>query len=321
MIVAENVEWVAPAECPTQQEVRGRVAKLLEEGGSGRKEDVDLALTVVATADGYQLTATSSGADGERVVTGASCAELADAGALIAAIAIDPDLTPPLVPEPETEPEPPAEPAPQAEPEPQSEPGPQSEPEPGPRSEPEPQPRSIPRPAPPVVPLVQGGLGIGLGRLAGPVPMVLGRFGAGFDRGRLRLLGRLSGFGPSFGDAENGPAGGVFGLGTIGLAACVQSEQRLRVVACAATDLGVVGGRGRRTRITKTAYSLWWGIEGEVGLEYAVRPRIALAVRVDGGGVPASPDLVVDEQGRACCVEWAAGLRFGVVGRFGERVP
>jgi hypothetical protein len=150
--------------------------------------------------------------------------------------------------------------------------------------------------------------------------MVLGRFGGGFERGRLRFLGRVSGFGPSFGESVKGPAGGVFGLGSLGVAACVQSLGRLRVVACATTDVGLVGGRGRRTTVTRTNYSLWWGIEGEVGLEYAVRPRLALAVRADGGGVPAQPSLVVDDQGRACCVEWGAGLRFGVVGRFGERV-
>ena len=287
MIVVENVEWVAPAECPTQEDVRGRVAKLLEEGGSGRKEDVDLALTVVATAEGFQLTATSTGADGERIVTGASCDELADAGALIAAIAIDPDLTPPLVPEPDrlepaepatngSEPREPASEVPEPEPEPEPEPDPAPEPEPVLGSDPAPAPESQPQPTPiPITPIIQGGVGIGLGRLAAPIPMVLGRFGAGFDRGRFRFLGRLSGFGPSFGDAENGPAGGIFGLGAIGLAACVQSQQRLRVVACAATDLGFVGGRGRRTRITKTAYSPWWSIEGEVG----PRVRRATAAR------------------------------------------
>jgi hypothetical protein len=171
-----------------------------------------------------------------------------------------------------------------------------------------------------VVPVVEGGIGIGFGRLAAPIPMPYARFGGGFEVGRFRLLGRLSGFGPSFGVAGSGPDGGVFGLGAIGIAPCVQSlGSPWRVVGCIATDVGFVGGRGRDTANPTTQYSPWWGIEAEIGVEYAIRPSIALALRADGGGVPASPSMVIDSQGPACCAQWGAGLRFGVVGRFGPQ--
>jgi hypothetical protein len=334
----QNVGWSAPPECPSEAEVRARVAALLAEGGSGRREEVALDMRVTATDDGFELRATatqSDGAQGERVVTGVDCRDVAEAGALIAAIAIDPDLTPT-----EPEPESPTIPEPAAgtgsgsasttgpdstsgsaiEPEPATGPGP--EPATGPGSGPGPAPGSgsAPAPAPPrSTPILAADLGLALGRLAQPLPMPYARFGAGFERARFRLLARLSGFGPSFGRADNGPAGGVFGLGAIGIAPCVQSlGTPWRVVGCIATDVGFVGGRGRNTRFDRrTRYAPWWGIEGEVGVEYAIRPSIALALRLDGGGVPVSPNLVIEGQGRVCCVVWGAGLRLGVVGRFG----
>ena len=307
---AIDVRWSAPEGCPDEAEVRRRVMALLEGSGSGRREPVALAMTVTATEGGFELRVVA-GAEGERVVTGLDCGDVAEAGVLIAAIAIDPDLVPPppdlAIPEPSAKSE--------------SESGSESESEPASESESESEAESESGPRRrALVPVVEGGLGIGFGRLASPLPMAYGRFGGGFEIRRFRFLARLSGFGPSF-DIPFGVAnpGGVFGLGTIGIAPCVQSlGSRWRVVACVATDIGLAGGRGRNTANDQSARSVWWGIEGELGVEYAIRPTLALALRVDGGGVPASPNMRLETLGPLCCEEWGAGLRLGVVGKFGE---
>ncbi len=319
---AVNVRWSAPTECPSEPDVRQRVAKLLAESGSGRREEVAIEMTVTATEAGYELRASAvgeGGALGERVVTGVDCGDVAEAGVLIAAIAIDPDLTPPVVPEPQPKSESESKSASESESASDSESQSESvsESESASESAPDPRPPAPPRRSP-LVPVVEGGIGIGMGRLASPLPMPYARFGGGFEVRRFRLLGRLSGFGPSFGTAEDGVGGGVFGLGAIGIAPCVQSlGSPWRVVGCVATDVGLVGGAGRDVANSRTRYSVWWAIEGEVGVDYAIRPTLALALRVDGGGVPAAPRMVLTPGRQVCCVEWGAGLRFGVVGKFG----
>jgi hypothetical protein len=336
---SEQVAWAAPAECPGEAQVKARIDRILAEGGSGRREPVRLRLVVERVAEGFRLTAELEADDapsGKRVVDGASCEDLAEAAVLIAAIAIDPDLVPPTPEQPE-----PLEPAP-PEPEP---PGAADLPAPPQPTEPQPaalKPEPVaPEPVAPdrpprttatdpiatpqrprspavVVPIIAVDLGLGLGRLAAPVPMAMGRVGAGVEIGAFRGLARVSGFGPSRGEVEGFPGGGLFGATTGGIAGCGRTPgSRWSFVGCLATDVGVAFGRGRNTDIRRTARSLWWGIEAEAGVERALSPRWALALRGDAGVMPVPANFVVDGQGRACCVQWGAGLRLGVVGRFG----
>ena len=84
---ALNVRWSAPAECPSEADVRERVANLLAESGSGRREEVSIEMQVTATEGGYELRAVAvgeGGAQGERVVSGVDCGDVAEAGVLIA---------------------------------------------------------------------------------------------------------------------------------------------------------------------------------------------------------------------------------------------
>jgi hypothetical protein len=326
---SEQVQWSAPAECPDEAEVKARVDRILAEGGSGRREAVRLQLSVAREGEGFRLTAELALGDapsGRRVVEGASCDDLAEAAVLIAAIAIDPDLVPPEPVEPATPPsEAPAEPTPsEVVPEPpKPEPAPTEPTQPQPR---EPAPRAvdpIATPRPPanaiVTPVATVDFGLGLGRLAAPVPMAMGRAGAGVEIGAFRGLARISAFGPSRGEVEGFSTGGLFGAVTGGIAGCGRTPgPRFSFVGCLATDLGVAFGRGENTTNTLTARSLWWGIEAEAGVELALGPRFALALRGDGGVMPVRTDFTVDGQGRACCVRWGAGLRLGVLGRFGR---
>lgn len=329
---SEQVQWSAPAECPDEAEVKARVDRILAEGGSGRREDVRLQLSVARAAKGFRLTAELVAGDapsGRRIVEGASCDDLAEAAVLIAAIAIDPDLVPPEPVEPVALPsEAPTEPPSEVVPDP-PEPAPSEPAEPRP-GEPASSDRSSPRavdpiatPRPPtdtiVTPVVTVDFGLGLGRLAAPVPMAMGRAGAGVEIGAFRGLARISAFGPSRGEVDGSSAGGLFGAVTGGIAGCGRTPgPRFSFVGCLATDLGVAFGRGENTIDTRTARSLWWGIEAEAGVELALGPRFALALRGDGGVMPVRTDFAVDGQGRACCVRWGAGLRLGVLGRFGR---
>jgi len=323
-----NVQWSAPPPCPSASEVLGRIAALLAEGSSDHGSDVALELVVTATPDGFSLRASAeyqTGERSERLIAGPTCAEVTEAAILVAALAIDPELeasAPPpsvdppgqdLVPAPTSPPAAPVVP-------PSPPPAPPDPPVPArTRSE---GPKVVPTASPPIVPIVLGDLGLGFGRLAEPWPMPYLRFGAGFDRGRLRVLGRLSGFGPSFGTVEESEQGGSMGLGAIGVAVCAMSRGRWRAVACAATDVGFVAGRGRNTEETATQWSPSWGLEAELGVEFRIRPTLALALRAHGGGQPVTPDFAVEGGGRVCCASWAAGLGLGIVGSFereGER--
>ena len=320
-----QVQWDAPDGCPTEVDVRGRVDALLASSGSGRREPIALQMTVTATETGFALLVSSRGPDGpagQRTVDGTRCEDLTNAAVLIAAIAIDPDLTPPPpVTDPTPEPEP--EPLPEPEPEPEPEPLPEPEPEPAPEPEPDtarpPAPEPSPSRRPPTVqPLLTFDAGLGLGRLAAPRPMALARLAAGIERHRFRALARLSGFGPSLGDVEGFPGGGTFGAVTFGLLACGRTEGRWSFVGCGGTDVGAAFGRGRNTIHRSTsATAPWWALEAEAGVEYAWSNKWAVAGRLDGAISPVRTDFVVDGQGRACCVRWGAGVRVGVLRRFG----
>lgn len=321
--------------------MKARVDRMLAEGGSGRREAVRLRLVIDRAADGFRLTAELVADDapaGRRVVEAASCEDLAEAAVLIAAIAIDPDLVPPTSEPPVTDvapaeplpteggvPSPPAEDTPTA-----SEPAPRevtqvstppenaTAPHPPSRTFDMPPTRARPRAPSSVVPIVTVDLGVGFGRLAAPIPMAMGRAGAGVEIGAFRGLARISGFGPSRGEVAGFSTGGLFGAITAGIAGCGRTPgSRWTFVGCLATDAGVAFGRGRGTIRTRSAISPWWGIEAEAGVERALGRRWALALRADGGVMPVRTDFSVDGQGRACCVRWGAGLRLGVVGRFG----
>jgi hypothetical protein len=326
---SEQVFWEAPDGCPDQAELRARVDEMLAAGGSGRRDPVRLNMVVSTTDSGFRLTASlfaEEGALGQRVVQGVACPDLASAAVLIAALAIDPDIVPP---EPDTgddEPEaadadvvPEEEPkTPPIEVEPRHAPTPPPSPPTSPMASPMQSVDDSTRPRA-VVGVVHFGMGLGLGRLAAPLPMLLGRLGAGIERGAFRALVRASGFGPSVGDVPGFPGGGTFGAFTGGAAGCGRTQgSPWSFVGCLATDVGLAQGRGRGTATTRSNRSLWWGIEAEAAVEYALNRRWSLTGAIDGGVMPLRTRFIVEGQGHACCVRWSAGLRFGVLARFGR---
>ena len=115
---AFTLSWQAPPDCPTPQDVRAEVERLL--GGANRLL-ADRGLRAKASVAHDQTWSVSietelDGRPGRRSVEAASCQDLADATALILALTIDPNLavtypTRPKAPQPATAP-PPAAPPP-----------------------------------------------------------------------------------------------------------------------------------------------------------------------------------------------------------------
>jgi len=86
-----SFDWQAPAGCPDQASVRGRVAGML---GAGAVEGSDLTATgrVSASGEGWRLELELVRAAGRerRTLADRDCAALADAAALMIAVTIDP---------------------------------------------------------------------------------------------------------------------------------------------------------------------------------------------------------------------------------------
>jgi hypothetical protein len=89
-----SIDWQAPADCPGERELRGSVENLL-----GAAPEAALASSMrvsarvrSASASAYRLTLRieSAAESGERSLDAASCAPLAEAAALLVAMAIDP---------------------------------------------------------------------------------------------------------------------------------------------------------------------------------------------------------------------------------------
>jgi hypothetical protein len=85
------LRWEAPPGCPTEAEVRARVVGLVGEEAA-RSAKLTARGVVRADGEGWRLALELSGetGGGQRSLTAGRCAELAEAGALVVAIAVDP---------------------------------------------------------------------------------------------------------------------------------------------------------------------------------------------------------------------------------------
>ena len=95
---APAISWEAPAGCPAEMEVRAQVDALLAGAPADAARDVQVHLRAEALPDGgwrLQVTMSEPGGAGRRSLDAANCGELAEAAALLTAIAMHPDLVPP----------------------------------------------------------------------------------------------------------------------------------------------------------------------------------------------------------------------------------
>src|ERR1700722_16794915 len=94
-----GLEWNAPGGCPTKQQVLAGVERILGGRGSGARQAVSARAVVSKLgADRWTvvLTTRTDTATGERTVGGDSCKAVADAAALVLALAVSSETAAPL---------------------------------------------------------------------------------------------------------------------------------------------------------------------------------------------------------------------------------
>lgn len=152
---ALELTWTSPAGCPVTNDVITRIDALLAPRTT-RDFEVPLRARAVITQtnpDAFELALDTQQSDQHfaRTLRASTCVELADAAALVLALALDPDLAARrgegVAPDAEPDPDPGSEsnPASDPDPDPGSDPGADSEPGPNPSAAPVPAPRNPPR--------------------------------------------------------------------------------------------------------------------------------------------------------------------------------
>lgn len=309
-----RLEWDAPPECPDAADLQRRMAASLPDDSSADAEALRVHGRIATSVDGYVLELRIDGphGSGDRRLEAKDCSELAQAAALIIAVAIDPTSSPA-----ETIPEPPQAPvaiasspaAPVARTPAATAPSialtDRSAGEGAPTS-------SAPRFA------MRGGLGfdtlswrpIGLSTMLGLA--VLGR------RWRVDMIARYSA--PSVVSAAREPAlrarvqawsigSSACGVPTIGRTFELPLCGGIEVGAWHAHGIGNTLAPGRRTR------ALWLAASAGPGFIWRFTKRLALWSSIDAVVLLARPEFVTDQGTRVMQPSWAglralAGLEF-----------
>jgi hypothetical protein len=276
-----DLSWSAPPGCPGEGSVGGAVARLLEGSSqSGSRVRVDAVVTQRAGGWTLTLTTTRDGAVGHRAMKADSCAAVADAAALIIALAIDPVH----VVEPATvaagsapPPPPPPPPSPPAMP-------PIVAPAP-------PAPPTVAAPRPPPPPRARPiALGVALAGDVGslPAPAYGIEVSAAWVLRRLRLEAYAA-YWPAQTATVSLP--GVFGtlsadvyLADGGVLGCyaVVATPRWRLEPCAALELGALGASGSGLGVSTPGASFWAAARVDARATLRIADRVAL---VGGLGV------------------------------------
>jgi hypothetical protein len=261
--------------------------------------ELDAALTLQERAGANDTT--------HRHLEARTCDALADAAALVVALAVDPRAaTAPssaqdAVPEPHPRDAP--RPAPQGEPVP---------PRDTPTATPAPKPR---RPAPPLE--VWTGAAAGVGAFALPSVTATVELRAELARGRLRAGVTTSLWTPAEGSTTDPRYGGRFLLWNATPHACfAPGRGRVDVPLCLAPAFGLVHGQGRGELVARQATAPWVALGAGGAVRIRVHSRLALRVGLGAAAVLLRPSFVVDGEGRACCASpWELHATLGLDAR------
>jgi hypothetical protein len=284
--------WDAPSEaCPSEAEVVGELERLL---GGPVAEQGDRRLSAIARvrreADGVwdlRLWTVTSDATRQRSMVGEDCAVLAEAAALLAAMAIDPKVleragaSDAAVEQAEQAQEIDAQPEPEHEPEP--EPEPEHEPEPKPEPEP---PAPIAPPEPSGRPFMVGvrvHTGISYGDLPSIGPMLRVALTLGWEHARLELEGhygfarkaRLDGT-PERGADLSAAFGVVRGCGVLR-----HRPSHLEFPICGGIEGGAALGVGVGLDEIRRDSIPWLAIDLAPGLVWAPIRNLAIGLTVE----------------------------------------
>lgn len=286
--------WDAPSTCPSSAAVIAESHRLLggDTGGSRRVRGV---ATVSETAEGWQLVLETrvDGVEGRRELRAATCQQVADAAALILALAFDPARVGIVAPDPVPD-EPPPRPPPPPEPAPQREPKP---PPPEPTLEPA---ESDATSGDDDEAWLGGSVALlatgDIGSLVGPAIGIGGAAGLRLAMIRIEAGGRY--WFPQQERIDSSGAGGAFDFATGYLQAGPGLRwSRLRLVGMAGVELGSLRAQGINVDRQQTASLLW--VAARVGGAFTVTLASPLALRVDLGlAIPFDrPRWVLDDIG------------------------
>jgi len=291
-----HLTWTAPAECPTQARLEAQVADLL--GGP-----TEAASHVRASARAWrgedaiwhvEIHTQTGPATGERRVDGESCQAIADATALILAVAVDPEAVAARA-APETVRETPRW-------DPTDVPSPVVV-MPGPVVEAAPPLPAIPAPTSPDVPLPLHGAIMAIAGLdAGTLPRTATWFGAGVtgSRGSLRLEARAILFSEQTTYLRTpSSAGGDFDLTAAGLTLCQAVRMRSPTLdLCGGLEAGLFRARGFGVTDPSKADPLWLSITPGVVGTWPLGSALSLRLEASGGIPLKRPGFDLDPYGQ-----------------------
>lgn len=308
-----RLTWHAPIDCPKRTHLEQRIEQHLGRplDQSAEKPGIEISGIVRPPADAdkgwrLELVITREQNTGSRELTADTCAELVDAAAFIAAVAIDPTVA-------TEDPAPP----PEEEPPPESEPQLQPKPEPKPEPPPEPGPVTVPRTGPRGAVSLSGGAGFGLLPRAFPVVDLRGalllrraRIELGVQHDFTTQTPIVDGIGGRFW-ALVATVGGCF----------VPSVKSVDFPICGGGRVGMIRGIGTGDRVTPRAQSsVWGGADLQAGLSWAPLRSLALFVRGQLGVSPANFAFRVDGAGEVFRPAAFYGTALGgLEGRFGGK--
>jgi len=295
------VRWEAPAGCPDEAAVRAQIAALLARAPAGTGQASEVALRVEALPGGrWRLVATITSPEGQgrRSLEGDRCEALAEAAALLTAIAAAPGLQ-------EGPPAPVA--TPQAtNPAPEVDAG-ELEPElPGPEPAPEPVAEPVvaaqKRPPRPLRATLGLGVGVGVGALPGASALL--RAAAGV-RGRhwAVMLTQSFWLPRDLPAAEDERVGGRMWLAATGVRACgIVGKGRVEAPLCAGIEAGALRGRGIGELMQSRAVTSGWAAASVgPGLHVRVAPRVALTLGAELLVMLTRVRFEVTGRGMVCC--------------------
>ncbi len=256
-----SLAWSAPADCPTRAAVLDRVDRLRTR--SSRPGSAPFAAaSVTRTDDGrWSLDLQTATPDGpaERTLVADSCANVAEAAALILALSLDDAAA---RPQPS-----PAQPSP---------------------------PRSL-SPGTPVDVALRASFVLDGTTLPSAAPGVSVALAVVRDRLRLEV-GAAYLFSRRAVNASN--VGGDIALVSAGLRGCVTLFRGLvEPRVCAAVEGGSMMGSGVGIATPASGSSPWWGLFGGAALAWNLSPHLSLYLGVDAGVSLSSPEFVIEEVG------------------------
>ncbi|MEM6991475.1 MAG: hypothetical protein AAF721_13285 [Myxococcota bacterium] len=287
------LEWEAPSECPTREDVVVRVEALVGQTVSPAANADRIAFASVARRDDDRWvlrieTRTAQGLAERELVHAGSCATMADAAATMVAIALDPRGLGATEPEPEPAPEPVVEAAAAVDPTPSPSPAasPQTRRERAARRRR--QRRARPRRTrsrrgsrelPPAIGTTGVLAGMGFGALPRLNAVLGGTFGVLLPRLRIAATG-VYWLPSALRFAELPEAGADFQLwhGGIEAGPRIVLSSRLELDAMAGFEIGQLRGRPVRLTTPQTQTDVWVALPVGGGLAYSPIPWLALRV-------------------------------------------